>query len=64
MKYKVHKFDIYMENDQGRLEDFLNRLHGEIVAIVPNNRKISLSQIYGISRKVDFLLIVEKVSNT
>jgi len=60
MKYKVHKFDIQMEDDQMKLEDFLNRLQGEIVAIIPNNKKVTLAQIYGVSRKVDFLLIVEK----
>ena len=62
MKYKVHKFEIHMEKDQNRLEDFLNRLQGEIVAIIPNNRNISLGQIYGVSRKVDFLLIIEKAN--
>jgi hypothetical protein len=62
MKYKVHKFEIHMENDQNRLEDFLNRLQGEIVAIIPNNRNVGLGQIYGVSRKVDFLLIIEKTN--
>jgi hypothetical protein len=62
MKYKVHKFKIHMENDQNRLEDFLNRLQGEIVAIIPNNRSVGLGQIYGVSRKVDFLLIIEKTN--
>ena len=61
MKYKVHKFNIHMEDDQLKLEDFLNKLQGEIVAIIPNNKKVTLAQIYGISRKVNFLLIVEKV---
>ena len=60
MKYKVHKFDIHMEDDQLKLEDFLNRLQGEIVAVIPNNSNVSLAQIYGVSRKIDFLLIVEK----
>ena len=61
MKYKVHKLDIHMEEDQLKLEDFLNRLQGEIVAIIPNNKKITLAQIYGVTRKVNFLLIVEKL---
>jgi hypothetical protein len=30
-------------------------------AAVPNYKKTSLLQIYGVSRKVDFLLIVEAV---
>ena len=61
MKYKVHKLEIHMEEDQLKLEDFLNRLQGEIVAIIPNNKKITLAQIYGVTRKVNFLLIVEKL---
>jgi len=51
-----------MENDRGKLEDFLNGLNGEIVSITPNIRNVSLFQIYGITRKIDFLLIVEKIS--
>lgn len=61
MKYKVHHFQISMENDQNELEQFLNNLKGEVVSIIPNIRKTSLFQIYGISDKIDFLLIVEKV---
>jgi hypothetical protein len=60
MKYKVHRFEIRMENDRKELEDFLNNLQGEVVSIIPNNANISLFQIYGLSRKIDFLLIVEK----
>jgi len=60
MKYKVHKVDVDMEHDQNMLEKFLNSLVGEVVSIIPNIKKTSLAQIYGVSRKIDFLLIVEK----
>lgn len=63
MKYKVHRFDIHMEDDQQKLEEFLNSLKGEIVAVIPNNSNIGLAQIYGVSRKIDFLLIIEKNSS-
>ncbi len=63
MKYKVHRFEIHMDKDQMRLEEFLNTLRGEVVSIVPKNRSISLAQIYGVSRKVDFLLIIEKLNS-
>ena len=63
MSYRVHRFDIVMESDQNKLEAFLNNLKGEIVSIIPNNRNISLAQIYGVSRKIDFLLIIEKVES-
>jgi hypothetical protein len=59
MKYKVHRFDLKMETDQDRLEDFLNRLEGEIVSIVPNVKPTFKGM--GATAKVDFLLIVEKI---
>jgi hypothetical protein len=61
MKYKVHRFEIYMEKDRQRLEDFLNSLKGEVVTIIPNNKNMSLLQVYGFTRRIDFLLIVEKL---
>lgn len=61
MKYKVHQFSIEMEHDRSRLEQFLNSLDGEVISITPNIAKTSLFQIYGVTRKIDFLLIVEKL---
>jgi len=61
MKYKVHQFEIKMNSDSRRLEQFLNSLQGEVVSIVPNVKNTTLAQIYGVSRKVDFLLIIEKI---
>ena len=61
MKYKVHKLKINMKNDPFELERFLNSLNGEVVSIIPNVARTTLLQIYGGSRKIDFLLIVEKL---
>ena len=61
MSYSVHRFDIHMEKDASKLEAFLNGLTGEVVAIIPNVKKTTLAQIYGATRKVDFLLVVERV---
>ena len=61
MSYKVHRLDINMERDQVRLEQFLNGLKGEIISIIPNIAKTTISQIYGVTRKIDFILIVERV---
>jgi len=61
MKYKVHKLEINMEKDQIKLEDFLNNLKGEVVSILPNNKRMSLFQIYGVSAKIDFVYVVEKI---
>ncbi len=63
MKYKVHRFEINMEREQHDLEIFLNSLSGELVSIIPNIRKTTLAQIYGVTRKIDFLLVVEKQSD-
>ena len=57
MNYRVHRFDISMTSDQSRLEQFLNNLDGEIIAIIPN---VTIQFIW--AHKVNFLLIVEKVS--
>lgn len=61
-KYKVHQFDIKMDEDQEKLEQFLNNLEGEVVSIVPNIAKTSLFQIYGVTRKIDFLFVVERIT--
>ena len=61
MKYKVHQMEINMQKDRSKLEKFLNNLEGEVVSIIPNIKKTSLFQIYGLTRKIDFLFIIEKV---
>jgi hypothetical protein len=60
MKYKVHRMEINLEKDQAKLEQFLNELQGEVVSIIANMAKTTLFQIYGVTRKIDFILIVEK----
>lgn len=57
MKYKVHQFNIKMTKDQDKLEQFLNGLEGEVVAIIPNVTPF----IFSLHAHVDFLLIIEKV---
>ena len=61
MKYKVHRLEINLENNSNHLETFLNNLEGDVVSIIPNNKKTSLGQFYGITRKINFLLVVEKM---
>ena len=55
----MHKFELKMDTDEDRLEDFLNSLKGEIVSIVPNVKPTF--QGMGATAKVDFLFIIEKV---
>ncbi len=56
MKYKVHRFDINMTRDQSKLEQFLNSLTGEIVAIIPN---VAFKAFW--VHQINFLLIIEKL---
>ena len=60
MKYEIHRFDINMEKDQEKLKQFLNNLRGEIVSIIPNVKPTFKPM--GATAKVDFLLIIEKIS--
>jgi hypothetical protein len=60
MSYRVHRLEIDMEEGASTLETFLNGLTGEVVSIIPNVKKTTLAQIYGATRKIDFLLIVER----
>jgi hypothetical protein len=53
-KYRVHHFNLKMTTDQGKLEQFLNNLEGEVVAIIPNVTPFPATF-------VDFVLIVEKI---
>ena len=57
MKYRVHRFNIKMTSEQDKLEQFLNGLTGEIVAVIPNVTVKPLTW----AAKVDFLFIVEKL---
>jgi len=58
MKYRVHRFEISMTKDQHRLEQFLNNLEGDLIAIVPNVvSPFTFSQ-------VNFLLIAERINSS
>jgi len=57
MGYRVHRFEIKMTTDEGKLEQFLNSLKGEIVAIIPN-----ITVGFWWAHRVDFVLVVEKLS--
>lgn len=59
MKYRVHRFEIRMSQDQDRLEEFLNGLEGELVTIIPNVRPHFT--MGGMGARVSFLYVVEKL---
>jgi len=59
MKYKVHRIEVKSDNMQEKLEQFLNKLDGEVISVVPNVRPTF--QGMGATAKIDFLLIVKKI---
>jgi len=60
-RYRVHRLEIKGENIHNKLEQFLNELKGEVISIIPEIKKGSLTQIYGVTARVDYILIVEKI---
>ena len=58
MKYRVHRLEVERKTMQEKLEQFLNKLDGEVLAVLPNVKPTF--QLMGATSKVDFLLIVEK----
>lgn len=58
MKFRVHRLDVQKDNVQEKLENFLNKLEGEVVSVIPNVKPTF--QLMGATAKVDYLLIVEK----
>ena len=43
---------------QEKLEQFLNKLDGEVISVMPNVRPTF--QLMGATSKIDFILVVEK----
>lgn len=59
MRYRVHRLEAREEKAREELEEFLNRLPGEVQAILPYVSPTF--RLMGATAKTKFLLIVEKV---
>jgi hypothetical protein len=59
MKYRVHRIDVDKNTMQDKLEQFLNKLNGEVISVFPNVRPSF--QLMGATSKVDYLIVVEKI---
>lgn len=57
MNYRVHRIEVQSDNMQEKLEQFLNKLDGEVISVIPNVTHYFL--MYG--ARVNFILVVEKV---
>ena len=60
MNYKVHRLEVQTDTMQEKLEQFINKLDGEVISVLPNVKPTMM--FLGGSAKVDFLLIVEKTN--
>ena len=59
MKYRVHRIDVDKNTMQDKLEQFLNKLNGEVISVFPNVKPSF--QLMGATSKVDYLIVVEKI---
>ena len=57
MKYRVHRIEVNSDNMQEKLEQFLNKLDGEVISVIPNVTHYFL--MYG--ARINYILIVEKI---
>jgi len=59
MKYRVHRIEVKSNNMQEKLEQFLNKLDGEVISVIPNVRPTF--QGMGGTAKIDHLLVIEGI---
>lgn len=59
MKYKVHRLNVNEKTIQNDLDNYLNQLRGEVVAVLPN--VIPKFHLMGATGTVESLLIVERL---
>jgi hypothetical protein len=59
VRYRVHRLEVKEKNAQDRLEEFLNRLEGDVVAVIPFTTPSF--QGMGATTKVRFLLVIERL---
>jgi hypothetical protein len=59
MKYRVHRIDVKTDNMQEKIENYINKLDGDIISIFPNVRPTF--QGMGATAKTDYVLAIEKL---
>ena len=59
MKYRVHRIDVKRDNMQEKLENFINKMDGELISVIPDVRPTF--QVMGATAKIDFILVIEKL---
>lgn len=61
MNYRVHRLEVKQDSAQEKLEQFLNKLDGEVLTVVPYVSPAF--QGMGATSKVVFLMVIEKLSS-
>jgi hypothetical protein len=59
MKYRVHRLDVNRDNMQEKLENFINKMDGELISVMPDVRPTFKPM--GATAKIDFILVIEKL---
>jgi len=59
MKYRVHRIDVKRDNMQEKLENFINKMDGELISVMPDVRPTFRAM--GATAKIDFILVIEKL---
>jgi hypothetical protein len=59
MKYRVHRIDVKTDNMQEKLENFINKMEGDLISVIPNVSPTF--QGMGATAKIKYILVVEKL---
>ena len=59
MKYRVSRIDVKTGDMQEKLENFINKMDGDLISVIPNVKPTYLP--IGGAAKVDYILVVENI---
>jgi hypothetical protein len=58
MKYKIHRYNLKMNRDKDNMEQFMNNLKGEVIAITPH---VAFGAFW--VHYIDYVWITEKLKD-
>ena len=59
MKYRVNRIDVKTGDMQEKLENFINKMDGDLISVIPNVKPTFM--MMGATAKVNYILVVEKL---
>ena len=59
MKYRVNRIDVKTGDMQEKLENFINKMDGDLISVIPNVKPTFM--MIGGAAKIDYILVVEKL---